>query len=405
MASLKAVLVRSTALVTVMSLSLLWGTAPAGAQLAPRDQLDPNLTFLGQRQEHLLVWGEDRGSGNRIYAKRIRTNGIPIGGANGGEWEATRLPPARFGQPTPLKGDQRWPAVIDGLLVYSELAPGGTNYDLYAQRLYSNGRPNGTPMLVAGGPGDQKYPDVTPVDRGRRGAEYLVVWSEDTRDAGDVMGIRIDFALRRSRGPAFPIAKGPGTAEDPAIARDLYDDDSFLVLFTDDRSGNKDIYATRLVESGLPRGGPLGGQFPVIESKEDDYAPEIVNSLQKLAFGPTPTPGRRGRPPGDSSRARNLLIWTTDDVTDGPNVMAQRLNNNGLPSGHTFAVADGPGIQAWPAATLVNLQQTRPGAPSQQRDEWLAVWTDNGLGTLDVLSVRIGINGHIRNAGRVLASD
>lgn len=383
---------------------LLAHATPAAAQLPPRDQMDPNITFLSDRQELLLVWSEDRGSGNLIYAKRVRANGLPVGGSGGGEWEATRLPPMRYGSPPPIKGDQRWPAVMEGLLVYSERVPGGADYDLYGQRLYSNGRPNGVPMLISGGPGDQVHPDVTRLDRGNRGGEFLVVWSEDTRDAGDVMGIRVDFALRRSRGPAFPVAKGPGTAEDPSIARDLLDQDSYLVLFTDDRSGNKDILGTRLTESGLPRGGPLGGHFPVIDSPEDDYAPEIVTSIEELSLGPTPTPERIRRP-RETYRARNLLIWTTDHVTDGPNVMAHRLSNNGLPTGSTFLVAGGSGAQSWPAAALVSLKEGRPGAPREQRDEWLAVWTDNSLGTLDVVSSRVGLNGIARSTRRVLASD
>ena len=62
----------------------------------------------------------------------------------------------------------------------------------------------------------------------------------------------------------------------PVISRDVSDPRYLLVLWTDDRNGNKDIYGTRVVDSGLPRGGPLGGQFPVIERPEDDYAPTLV---------------------------------------------------------------------------------------------------------------------------------
>jgi hypothetical protein len=219
------------------------------------------------------------------------------------------------------------------------------------------------------------------------------------------MGIRIDFALRRSRGPAFPVAQGPGTAEDPAIARDLLDSNSYLVLFTDDRKGNKDIYGTRLTESGLPRGGPRGGHFPVVGSPEDDYAPEIVNSLEEPSLGPTPTPNPRDRRRRDSNQALNLLIWTTDHVTDGPNVMGHRLSVNGLPTGTSIEIAAGSGVQAWPAAALFSIEEDRPGGAQQSRDEWLTVWTDNTLGTIDVLSARLGTNGIARATNRVLVSD
>jgi hypothetical protein len=405
-------LVVGVVIVAVLLVIANVATPPAAAQLAPRDQKDPNLTYLSARGEYLLVWSEDRGAGNRIYAKRIRANGFPLGGTNGGEWEATRFDTG-VTVPPPAKGDQRWPAVIDSLLVYGERVPGGTDYDVYAQRLFANGRPAGTPMLIAGGPGDQKYPDVLAVGRGNLGSEYLIVWSEDTKDLGDVMGIRVDYALRRSRGPAFPIAQGPGTAEDPAICQDLLQKENYLVLYTDDRAGNKDIWGVRLTASGLPRGGPVGGPFAVIKSPQDDYAAEIVNSAQRIELGPTPTPDRTKPPtPGAKTpqKGHNLLIWTTDDVKDGPNIMGQRLSDNGLPEGKPFLVAGDPGKQAWPAAALYTFEGPNPLATSQpgephQRDEWFAVWNDDKLGTLDVLGVPIGINGLMREHPRVVASD
>jgi hypothetical protein len=219
------------------------------------------------------------------------------------------------------------------------------------------------------------------------------------------MGIRVDYALRRSRGPAFPVAQGPGTAEDPVITQDLVDEDSYLVLFTDDRNGNRDIYGTRLAQTGLPRGGPLGGQFPVVQSSQDDYAPELVTSRQALVTGATPTP--RGGPTPDprgrrpSEQVRNLLLWTTDDVANGPDVYGQRLAENGKPQGASFQIAGGPGAQSWPSAAIRLVR----GPERQERDEWLALWQDDRTGTFDVLGARIGVNGILRQTERVLAGD
>jgi hypothetical protein len=374
---------------------------PVAAQAAPRDQREANLTWLAEREEFVVVWTEDRGAGARIYAKRVNANGIAVGGADGGEWVAVR--PAAGAPATP--GEQRWPSVIPGLVVYSERAPGATDFDLYAQRLFDNGRPTGAPMLIQGGPGDQRYADVVPMARGGSGGEFLIVWSEDTRDAGDVMGIRVDYALRRSRGPAFPVAQGPGTAEDPVITQDLVDEDSYLVLFADDRNGNRDIFGTRLAQTGLPRGGPLGGQFPVVQSPQDDYAPELVSSRQAINVGATATP--RGGPTADpraqrpNERVRNLLIWTTDDVANGPDVFGQRLAENGKPQGAAFQIAGGPGAQGWPSAAIRQVR-TRE---LQERDEWLALWQDDRLGTFDILGARVGVNGIVRQTERVLAAD
>ncbi|MFQ5460266.1 MAG: hypothetical protein ACE5EL_05695, partial [Anaerolineae bacterium] len=38
---------------------------PAAAQVAPRDQTQPDLVFVEERREFILVWTEDRGSGSR----------------------------------------------------------------------------------------------------------------------------------------------------------------------------------------------------------------------------------------------------------------------------------------------------------------------------------------------------
>ena len=362
---------------------------PAGAQLPPRNQTDPDITYLGARDEYLLVWAEDVGAGaagatHRLMAKRVRTNGLPVGGAAGGAWALTGAT-SPSGYPGPDRGDQRWPAVIDGLVVWSELRPGGTDYDLYAQRLFDNARSYGRPTLIAGGPGNQSHADVAygPAN------DWLVVWSEDTTDAGDVMGIRISPAVS-PRGPAFPIAQGPGTAEDPSISRDPGGTDYFLILFTDNRAGNKDIYGTRVTEAGLPRGGSRGGQFPVVDTPQDDYAPALVISSASASRGP-----QRG--PGSPIDPRDLVLWTTDDVLTGANVMGQRLRTNGLPVGASFLVAGGAGNQGWPGAALRTQTTERP--------EWLAVWSDDALGSEDIMGVEIGLNGIIRRNPRPLATD
>ncbi len=352
---------------SALFLTITVSTDPAAAQLPPVDQETPDLLYGGGRAEFLLAWTEDRGGGNRVYAKRIRANGLPIGGPAGGDWELTAV----AGGTT--KGDQRWPAIASGLVVWSERVPGGNDYDLYAQRLFSNGRGKGGARLIAGGPGDQRHPDIIQSSRG----DWLVVWSEDTNDAGDIMGVRLTTALTPRSAP-FPVAQGAGTAEDPVIARDPTDPRYFLVLWTDDRNGNKDVYGTRVTDAGLPRSGPRGGHFPVIDGPEDDYAAALL-------FGRV-SGGRRG------DAFSSLLLWTHDDVAEGPNVMAQRLRANGLPVGRPLKVATGPGVQAWPAAA---------SGPS----DWLAVWVDDGLGTLDILGVEIGSNGLIRRRVRPLATD
>jgi hypothetical protein len=383
-------------LVTGLAIALWAGAGSADAQTAPRDQTSPDLVYKLDREEYQLVWSEDRGAGHRIFSKRIRPNGLPIGGPNGGEWELTGA--TGVGAAEGQKGDQRNPALVDGVVVWSELAPGGTDYDLYIQRLFGNGRASGQPRLLLTRPGDQKFPDLVAVSRGLA-SEILVVWSENTTDSGDIMGLRLTGALT-PRGAPFAIATGPSTAEDPVISRDLRDPDSLLVLWTDDRKGNKDIYGTRVLENGLPRGGAAVGDFPVIESAADDYAPAIAIS---------PFPTRRAgiiQPGGiNDPDTRGILVWTTDSLTDGPDVQGQRLFPNGLPLGHAFPIAAAPGVQASPAVTL----KVEQGKEDQfQQVGWLAVWVDQPTtagATLDVYGVEVELNGISRRPERALAAD
>jgi hypothetical protein len=255
------------------------------------------------------------------------------------------------------------------LLVYSERVPGATDFDLFAQRVSTNGRARGAPKLIVGGPGDQKQADVTVLSRG----DWLVVWSEDTKDAGDIMGLRLSRALT-ARGKPFPVAQGTGTAEEPVIGRDPTYSGYYLVLWTDDRNGNKDIYGTRLTDSGLPRSGPTKGHFKVIDTPEDDYGAALVLSSS----------GRRGE--------LSLVLWTHDDVTDGPDVLGQRLRSNGLPVGPNLKVAAGPGVQSYPAARA-------------KGSDWLTVWQDDELGTLDIVGVELASNGLSRRHVRGFAAD
>jgi hypothetical protein len=361
-------------------LAFVAAVGTASAQLAPRDQLDPSVSYMADREQYLIAWTEDRGAGHRVFAKRLWANGLPVGGVHGGSWELTGAV-----DPAGQKGDQRWPALVDGLVVWSEKLPGAPDYDIYAQRRFTNDRTYGKPMLIVGGPGDQKYPAVAPMGNG----DWLIVYSEDTTDAGDVKGIRINAALA-ARSAAFPVAQGPGTAEDPTIGLDVANPNYFLVFWTDDRNGNKDIFGSRIAKTGLPRGTATTVQFSVIASPDDEYAADYVVSQrdEPRAIGI-----------GSSLDSRNLLLWTVNTVNDGPNVMGQRLHANAYPIGASFLVAGGMGNQGWPAGAL------RTDPVGSGREEWLVVWTADALGTLDVMGKEVGLNGIARRAARVLATD
>lgn len=360
----------------VLALFVVFGL-PAGtvrAQLAPRDQTDPTVSYDAVRHQYLLVWSEDRGAGHHLFAKRMFDNGLPIGGGSAGEWEIT-------GPTGPMdqKGDQRSPALEGGLLVWSEQVQGGTDYDVYAQRLFDNGRTYGAPMLIAGGPGNQRYPDVVVQDTG-----WLVVWSQDTSDAGDIWGVRLSQALHPLQAP-FAVAQATGKAEDPTIGLDTANPAYFLVMWTDDRNGNQDIYGTRLLRTGFVSAGGPGTQFPVVNTPDNEYAPDYVAFTTKLNDGSLRT-----------NESVNLLLWTAETAAEGANVMGQRWRLNGAPFGPPTVIAGGTGAQAWPAAT-----QPRDGS----NGEWLVVWAGDMNGNLDILGRELLLNGWSVRGVRDLSRD
>ena len=351
----------------------------ASAQGAPgpveRDQIDPVVAdgFAGGQ---LLVWTEDAGSGSRILAKRIFSNGLPIGGESGGAWPLT----GRAGGAA-VPGDQRWPALGNGIVVWSEKLDGAADYDIYAQRIAANGRSYGRPKLIVERPGNQSHPSFVV-----GGSELLLVWSEDSDDAGDIWALRVSSSALTPRGSAFAISKTPSAATEPIVVPDPTEGQSYLVMWTDDRAGNLDIFGTRIAPTGLPRGGSTGGEFAIVETPENDSSATAIISRDTLAGGRE-----------DSSRS--LVMWVHEDPTDGPDVMARRLRANGFAFGNEILVAGGPGVQTSPAVSVGN------------DDDWYVIWSGSNAapggaaGSLDVYQIDVRFNGHLRAPLRRLAAD
>lgn len=205
-----------------------------------------------------------------------------------------------------------------------------------------------------------------------------MVYSEDTNDEGDVMGLRFTNALV-PRGAPFALAQGEGAASDPTIVIDPLEPDRLLVYFTflPKDSDNSDIYGVRVADSGLPLGGPLGGLFPVVETPENEYAPHLVTGTFADNF-------RRG---GDNQTS-NLFLFVRDDATDGADVYAQRLRANGLTVGAENKIAGGLGTQSWPTADIVD--------SGGRENEWLLGWADDTAGTYDIIGQRLLFNGIAR---------
>ncbi|HQZ69888.1 MAG TPA: hypothetical protein PK826_01000 [Anaerolineae bacterium] len=348
---------------------------PVAAQSAGHDQVDPVL------YDNLLIWSEDSGAGHQLRFKRLASNLLPRGGADD---NGSAL--IRSADPLYQPGDQRGPAVADGIVVWSEKQPGGADYDLFAQRLGGAGFSVGAPYRVIERPGDQVEPSLVSTDAG----EYLLVWSENGTDSKDIRGQRMSTALR-PRGAVVDIATAAGNATEPVIVPDPTQLNSFLVLWTDDRKGNTDIYGTRVSRSGVPRvaaGAAAAAEFAVIEGPNNEASPAAVISARGLSV-------RDAR----SVDSRSLVLWSEDMGADGLDIKARRLHTNGYAFGAVLTVADGPGVQD--DATVI------------EGDEgWAVAWSGPGAAkapdqpaTLDLFGVKVNSNGRVEPMVRRLLTD
>ncbi len=359
--------------------ALVWAfslpaAAPSRAQVAGRDQVDPVLSG------DLLIWSEDGGAGHQLRFKRLFSNLLPRGGA-----EESGSPLIRSADPAYQPGDQRGAAVADSLVVWSEKRPGAADYDLYGARLSQTGFGRSGPTPLVERPGDQMDPSLVATD----GGEYLLVWSENGTDSKDISGQRISVALK-TRGPVLTIAAGPSNASEPLIVRDPSVARSYLVVWTDDRKGDTDIYGTRVSQAGLPRlsAGGAAADFPVIEGPGNQS--DAAALLLSASDGP-------GDPIGDESRS--LLVWTDETATDGLDVRARRLHANGFAFGGTMTVAGGPGDQ-------------RDATVTAEDEGWAVAWAAPGPvkapdqpATLDLFGVRVRANGRVEPQVRRLLAD
>ncbi len=331
---------------------------PANSEAPPRDQTQPAIAYNShpQVQNFLLVWVEDRGFGDDIYAKRLFPNGLPQGGPQQRGWKVIRdeyetnrrvPPPGRRADPALVYSPTR----EEYLMVFSELGDEATGWDVYAIRLSSAGYGQGKPRRLAGGPGHQRRPDVAQFsDATTRTEDYLVVWEDNARDIDEVWAVRLQ-PNGLPRGSSYMLVRGTSNASDPTT-------NGAVVAWVDDRNGQSDIYSIRL-RNGMPSGQASAVAQDVLE----EFNPRFGSSG---------------------------LLWNVFDPATGIDVM-------GIEVIEASRSPAGPGVILVPAADQV--------APDM--DNGVLVFADNRSGDFDLYAVRVLGGGRIRARGHdyVLLSD
>lgn len=313
------------------------------------DQKDPTIVYNPRRDEYILIWSEVQGDrGADLFSKLLFTNGLPKGGDS---WSY---------QLTREAGDDVDPAITynprrdEYLMVWSAYRNQTNGWDVYGQLLFTNGLPKGHSFEIFVGPGDQTHPAVA--FSGFRD-DFVVAWTDDRNpDTGRDVFARHLVTNGLPRSEPFPVAVAPGDQIDPVVAPD---GDDFLLLWTEDRPGDRDILAKRLFAAGLPIGGPEGGDFVIAAGPGNQESP---------ALAPT----------------TSVAVWQSDinAAETGLDLFSGTLFPNGLPRGPRTGISRADANQSDPTLTY-----------NPRREEFIVVWVDDRNESEDLFAIRLHPNG------------
>lgn len=189
----------------------------------PGDQQNPDIALVDEERsnnngEYILVWDDNSRDLDEIWGLRVRANGIP----KSSPFLVFRPESWNASDPTTSGSVVAW--------VDDRGSEAGGGDDIYAVRL-RNGVPNGEDYRLAGTPDDDFSPNF--------GTGSLVWNTYDPATGTDIVGARV-YANAMTRGPNIGIVVPSADQSWPVMVNGL-------VVFSDNRAGNFDLYAVRTV--------------------------------------------------------------------------------------------------------------------------------------------------------------
>ena len=310
-------------------------------------QSEPAVAFDGAN--FLVVW-EDKRDGmddysDDIFGARVTPNGTVL--------DSCGIPIAR------AANIQGHPAIaFDGanfLVVWEDHRNGG--YDIYGARVTPAGTvldPSGIPVCRAAG--NQYAPDVA-----FTGTGFLVVWRDYRNGVGyDIYGTRVtaDGVVLDTAGIA--ISTAAHDQMEPAVA---FDGTNSLVVWQDERTGDRDLYGARVTSTGVV--------------------------LDSMGIPISRAPGYQSVPAVAFDGRNFLVVWNDARGGDGA-VYGSRVTPAGV-------VLDTAGI-AIPTAAV---HQIYPAVAFDGTD-FLVAWQKDSL---DIYAARVTSNGVVLDSTGILVSN
>jgi hypothetical protein len=315
---------------------------------AANDQVTPAIVSDGAGGA-IVAWSDLRGGSTYdIYAQRVNAAGVPQWTANG-----VALCTAANNQLNPtITSDGAGGAIVTWFD-----NRGGSNYDIYAQRVNAAGVPqwtaNGVALCTA--TGDQLYPTI--VSDGSAGA--IATW-EDTRSGNyDIYTQRVNAAgVPQWTANGVALCSAANSQFNPTIASDGAG--GAIVTWYDLRGGaTYDIYAQRVNAAGAPQWAANG--VVLCNAANSQTLPTIVSD------------GSGGA----------VVAWQDNRGGSNYDIYAQRVNAAGttvwLPNGVALCTAAG--------------DQLSPTLASDAAGGAIVSWYDLRSGTDDVYAQRVNGGG------------
>jgi hypothetical protein len=313
-------------------------------QYSPALAKDPSGNFVITWQDYRNGWPSD------IYAQRYDFSGTPLG--------------PNFKVNDAGIFNQAYPAIAmdgSGNFVITWQGGPGAYPDIYAQRYDSTGTPLGSNFKVNDGSATTYYlyPAIAMNDSGN----FVITWV-DYRNA-ELPGWYPDIYAQRydssgtPLGSNFKVNDDTGAVEQfsPAIAMD--GSANFVITWTDERSGNRDVFAQRYNSSGAP----LGSNSKV--NDDTGTAFQLSPAIAMDALG-------------------NFIITWEDYRNDSrSDIYAQRYNSSGNPLGSNFKVNDDAGDN----------YQMDPAIAMDVSGDFVIAWQDDRISAWDIYAQRYNSSG------------